>query len=221
VRIDSANAKHMIRRYDLGTRRVTTIGPTLVGRTAHAWVAGRRTILMAKGNALYARTANEAAWRQVATFDNLELRNATAYVVSAQGDKLILTAPKRHSFATVLRDSLEAGRSGKEVADFAAQTIQAGLLKDVDIAEGPINALGTDRMGKKRYADAEALYVLSTVLFPKSWRAEGLLGDAQAAGGNRATALASWKKSLDLNPRSTQAERTAAEATEKKISGLP
>jgi dipeptidyl aminopeptidase/acylaminoacyl peptidase len=221
VRIDSANAKHTIRRYDLATRRVTTIGPTLVGRTSHAWVAGRRTILMAKGNALYARTANETAWRQVATFDNIELRNATAYVVSAQGDKLILTAPKRLSFATVLRDSLEAGRTGKEVADYAAQTIQAGLLKDVDIAEGPINALGTDRMGKKRYADAEALYVLSTVLFPRSWRAEGLLGDAQAAGGNRTTALASWKKSLDLNPRSTQAERAAAEATEKKISGLP
>ena len=34
-------------------------------------------------------------------------------------------------------------------------------------------------------------------------------------------ALASWKKSLDLNPKATDNEKRAATATEKKISGAP
>ena len=219
VRIDSANARHEIRRFDLVTRRATTLTVTVVGRTAHSWVAGRQTTLMAKGNVLYARGTRERAWRAVAMFDNPELRNATAYVVSPQGDKLILTAPKRLALATILRDSLEAGRNGKEVADFAAQAIRAGLLRDVDIAEGPINALGTDRMGKQRYADAEAIFGLALSLFPNSWRAAGLVGDAQRAGGNEGAALASYRKALTLNPKSTDAERAAAATIEKKISG--
>src|SRR6185503_16257082 len=130
VRIDSANAHHMLRRIDLVTRRTTTLGPTLVGRTAHAWVAGHRTILMAKGNVLYARTDTDSTWRPVATFTSPELRNATAYVVSPRGDKLILTSPKRLAFATVLRDSLEAGRSGADVAAMAVAWRDAGRLAD-------------------------------------------------------------------------------------------
>lgn len=222
VVIDSAEARHSIRRIDLDSKRVSVIGRTLVGRTAHAWVAGRNTILMARGNVLYARGGGQQSeWVAIATFNDPDLRNVSAYVVSPQGDKLILTAPKRLALATVLRDSLESGRSGAEVAAFASQGIQQGRFRDIDIAENGINALGTDRLGKKRYADAEALFVLSTALFPKSWRAEDLVGDAQAAKGDRAAALASWKKSLDLNPKATDNEKRAATATEKKISGAP
>jgi len=105
---------------------------------------------MAKGNVLYARGNPASAWRVVARFADPDLRNAAAYAVSPQGDKLILTSPKRLAFATVLRDSLEAGRTGAEVA-----------------------------------------------------------------------ALASFNKALELNPRATDADRAAAAAIERKISGQP
>src|SRR6185436_12412475 len=182
---------------------------TLVGRTAHAWVAGHRTILMAKGNVLYARTDTDSTWRPVATFTSPELRNATAYVVSPRGDKLILTSPKRLAFATVLRDSLEAGRSGADVAAMAVAWRDAGRLADVDVNENGISALGDDRLQKRRNADAIALHALATTFFPRSYRALGRLGDAQRASGDTTTAIATYKKALDVNPKSTDAERAA------------
>jgi hypothetical protein len=216
VRIDTADAHNVIRRFDLATRTTSTIGPTLVGRTAHAW-AGHQTILMAKGSTLYARTVRDTTWRAVTTFDNPELRGASAYVVGPKGDKLILTSPKRLAFATVLRDSLEAGHSGTEVADMAIARRDAGSLRDVDLAEGSISALGDDRLQKKRPGDAIALHTLATTLFPQSYRAFSRLGDAQRATGDSTAAIGSYRKALALNPRSTDAERAAAAAIEKKL----
>jgi dipeptidyl aminopeptidase/acylaminoacyl peptidase len=221
VRIDSADAHNVIRRVDLATRQTSTLGPTLVGRTAHAWVPGHATIVMAKGNTLYARGANDPAWYAVASFDNLELRNATAYVVSPRGDKLILTAPKRLTLAVLMRDSLENGRSGADVAALVTAWRDAGKLTDLDVAEGAIVALGDDRLRKKRPADAAALQGLAVTLFPKSYRGFDHLGDAQRASGDSASAILSYRKSLELNPKATEAERAAAAATEKKLSSRP
>jgi hypothetical protein len=220
VRIDTVGAHHMIRRLDLATRKTSSMGPTLVGRTAHAWIAGRNTILMAKGNALHARGPRETTWRVVATFDNPELRNATAYVVSPKGDKLILVSPRRLSLGTVIRDSLEAGRSGAEVAAMVVNWRDAGKLADLDVTEGGVNGAASDRIQKKRIADGLALQVLATTMFPNSYRAYSLLGDAQRAAGDSTSALTSYRKSLQLNPRGTEAERNMATAVEKKI-GTP
>jgi hypothetical protein len=220
VRIDSAGAHNSIRRFDLVSRKTSSLGPTLVGRTAHAWVAGHRTLLMAKGNVLYARSPNDTTWRVVTTFDNPELRNASAYVVSPAGDKLILTSPKRLSLATVMRDSLEAGHSGTEVATMVSSWRDAGGLPEFDVTEGSISALGDDRVQKKRFVDGMAIHSLATSMFPKSYRALGRLGDAQRAGGDSTAALVSYRKALEMNPRSTDAERAAAAALEKKV-GAP
>jgi hypothetical protein len=221
VQIDSADAKHTLRRIDLTTKRTNSIGATIVGRTAHTWIPRHNTVLMAKGNVLYARGASESAWRVVARFEDQELRNASAYVVSPDGGKLVLTSPKRLAFAVVLRDSLEAGHTGAAVAAMATRWREAGQLANVDVTENPISALGDDRLQKKRFADAVALHTLATTLFPRSYRAPGRLGDAQRAAGDSTGALASYRKALDLNPRATEADRTAAAAIERKISGPP
>jgi tetratricopeptide (TPR) repeat protein len=172
---------------------------------------------MAKGSTLYARTTRDTTWRVVATFDNPELRAASAYVVSPQGDKLILTSPKRLALATVLRDSLEAGHTGADVAALALSWRDSGKLGDVDLTEGPLGALGDDRLQKRRPADAVAIHALTTTLFPQSYRAFARLGDAQRASGDSAAAIGSYRKALAINPRSTDAERAAAAAVEKKI----
>ena len=221
VQIDSTDGKHTLRRVDLATKRTTSIGSTIVGRTAHAWIPRHNTVLMAKGNVLYARGAAESSWRVVARFEDPDLRNASAYVVSPNGDKLVLTSPKRLALGVVLRDSLEAGHSGAAVAAMATRWREAGQLADVDVTENTISALGDDRLQKKRFADALALHTLATTFFPRSYRAQGRLGDAQRAAGDRTAALASWRRSLDLNPRATEADRAAAAAIERKISGQP
>jgi uncharacterized Ntn-hydrolase superfamily protein len=221
VRIDSADGKHTLRRVDLATNRTSSIGPTVVGRTAHAWIPGHNTVLMAKGSVLYARGANETSWRVVARFEDRDLRNANAYAVSPYGDKLVLTSPKRLALNVVLRDSLEAGHTGAAVAAMATRWRDAGQLADVDVAENPISALGDDRLQRKRFADAVALHTLATTFFPRSYRAQGRLGDAQRAAGDSTAALTSYRKALDLNPRATEADRAAAAAIERKISGQP
>src|SRR5687768_6993920 len=221
VQIDSADGKHALRRVDLATKRTTHIGSTIVGRTAHAWIPGRNTVVMAKGNVLYARGAGESAWRVVARFENPDLRNANAYAVSPAGDKLVLTSPKRLTLGVVLRDSLEAGHSGADVAAMATRWRDAGQLTGIDVTENPISALGDDRLQKKRFADAVALHTLATTFFPRSYRAPGRLGDAQRAAGDSTGALASYRKALELNPRATEADRAAAAAIERKISGPP
>ena len=219
VQIDSANGRHVLRQIDLTTRRITTLGPTLVGRTTHAWVPGHQTILMAKGNELYARTASDPVWRYVTTFDHPDLRAVSAYVVSAQGDKLILTSPKRPTVAALLRDSLEAGHSGTEVAALAINLRNAGRFADMDMTENSISALGTDRIDKKRFADGIAIHLLATTFYPNSYRGFDRLGDGQRAAGDVAAAIASYRKSLELNPQSTNVEREAAQATTRKIEG--
>jgi uncharacterized Ntn-hydrolase superfamily protein len=221
VRIDSADGKHTLRRVDLATKRTTSIGATIVGRTSHSWIPRHNTVLMAKGNVLYARGASESSWRVVARFEDPDLRNAGASVVSPDGDKLVLTSPKRLAFSVVLRDSLEAGHSGAAVAAMATRWREVGQLADMDVREIPISALGDDRLQKQRFADAVALQTLATTYFPRSYRAQGRLGDAQRAAGDSTGALASYRKALDLNPRATDADRSAAAAIERKISGPP
>jgi hypothetical protein len=221
VRIDSVDGKHTLRRIDLATRTARDLGPTLVGRTAHAWVAGRRTILMAKGSALYARTAVDPVWRRVATFDHPDLRNASAYVVSPQGDKLILTSAKRLNLATILRDSIEAGRSAREATALMLKMRDEGQLAGVDITEGPIGNLGDDRLQKKRFEDAVAIHTLATTLFPRSWRAFYRLGLAHEAAGNRTAAVEAYIKADPLNPRATDGERRAADSMQVRLKKLP
>jgi TolB protein len=221
VRIDSADGKHTLRRLDLATNRTGSIGTTIVGRTAHAWIPRHNTVLMARGNVLYARGAAESSWRVIARFTDRDLRNANAYVVSPNGDKLVLTSPKRLAFAVVLRDSLEAGHSGAAVAAMATRWRDAGQLVDLDVTENPIGALGDEWLRKRRAADAVALHTLATTLFPRSYRALGRLGDAQRVAGDSTAAVASYRRALDVNPRATEADRAAAATLERKISGQP
>jgi dipeptidyl aminopeptidase/acylaminoacyl peptidase len=221
VQIDSVDAKHVIRRVDLATRRTSTIGRAVTGRTAHTWIPGRGTMLMAKGNQLYARAANETLWRVVATFTDPDLRNASAYVVSAQGDKLILTSPKRLAVATMIRDSVENGMDLAQLVGTFLVLDRNGGLAGVDMNEGPISAFGDDRMQKKRFDQGLAVHVLATALFPRSWRAFSRLGNAQRTAGDSTQAVRSWSRALQLNPRGTDAEKAAADSLERRISGRP
>jgi hypothetical protein len=218
VRLDSATARHELRRYDLASGRATSLGRTIPGRTAHAWVPGRNLVLMAKGNALYARaTTGDTTWRPVATFDDPGLRHMAAYVVSPRGDRLIVTSPLRLPLAVALRDSLEAGRSATEVAAMLTAWREGGRLSGYDVSEAALGALADDRVTRRQPGGAVALHEAVVAAFPGSHRALTRLGDAQAAAGDSVTARATWRRALDANPRTTDEERRAAEALQRRL----
>jgi hypothetical protein len=219
VRIDSAAAHHELRRYELASGRRTSLGRTLRGRTAHAWVPRRDLVLMARGNVLYARkVAGDTAWRPVATFDDPGLRHMSAYVVSPRGDRLIVVSPVRLPLAVALRDSLESGRTPGEVAAMLTAWREAGRLVDYDVSEGTLGALADDRYVRRLPADAVLLHQAIVATFPASHRALARLGDAQAAAGDTATARVTWRRAIDANPRATDDERRAAETLERRLS---
>lgn len=218
VRIDSATAHHELRRYDLASGRITSLGPTLTGRTAHAWVPGRNVVLMAKGNVLYVRKAvGDTTWRVAATFDDPALGHMAAYVVGPRGDRLIVTSPLRLPLAVVLRDSLEAGRTGTEVAAMLSAWREGGRLAGYDVSEAALSALAADRGVRRRPAHAVALHQAIVAAFPTSYRALTRLGDAQAAAGDSVSARATWRRALDANPRSTDEDRQAADALRRRL----
>jgi len=93
------------------------------------------------------------------------------------------------------------------------------MLGDFELTENVIAGLGDDRLQKKFATDAVGLHALTTTLYPTSHRAFARLGDAQRAAGDSTSAVASYRKALELNPRSTEAERTAAAAVERKLTG--
>jgi hypothetical protein len=218
VRIDSASGRHEIRRYELITGRRSTIGPTIPGRTAHAWVTGRNAVLMAKGSTLYMRrTVGDTAWHPVATFSDPGLRHAAAYVVSPRGDRLILTSPLRLPLAVALRDSLEAGRSAAGVAAMLTAWREGGQLAGYDVAEGALLALADERGQRGRPADAVALHEAIVAAFPTSHRAPARLGDALRAAGDTVAATAAWRRALAANPRATDADRRTAAELEQKL----
>jgi len=138
-------------------------------------------------------------------------------VVSPAGDRLILTSAVRLPLVVVVRDSLEAGRSAHDVAAIVIAWRDAGHLGEYDVVEGPLLALGDDRLQRKQTTEAVALHALATNLFPKSYAAFAHLGDAERAAGDTTAAVAAYRTALELNPRLTDADRRAAEAVELKL----
>ena len=218
---DSVRTPIDIRKYDLATGRVTTLAPVHRGASNHVW-ASRSTLVMAQGNGLVARrVGRDTGWVRVATFTEPELRQATAAAANTQGDRIVLTSPRRASLAVVVNDSLDAGRSGTTVSDMVRALRASGRIADFNAGEGVVVGLVSTAVTRRTAADALALAQLAVEMFPTSHRAVAALGDAQRASGDNATAAATWRRALELNPRASNADRAAAAAVEGKLSGPP
>ena len=208
-----------IRKYDLGTGRITTLAPVHRGAGTHVW-ASRNTLVMAQGNGLVAlRVGRDTSWQRIATFGDPLVRQATAVAATLQGDRILLISPRRASLAVVVNDSLDAGRSGSAVAAMVRELRASGRIADYNASEGVVVGLVGTALTRRGATDALALAQLVTEMFPSSHRAFASLGDAQQTSGDKAGAVASWQKALSLNPRATEADRTAAAVVERKLAG--
>jgi TolB protein len=219
TRTDSGG-RNEIRRAELTTRQLSTIAPTLPGRTVHSWIPDRGTLLMAKGSTVYARRPRrDTEWIVAGSFDSPEMRNLAAYVVSPRGDKLVMTSTLKLPINTAIRDSLEGGRSVRDVVAAFAALSDGGRLGDYFLAPGLLG-LADDRRLVRQGAD-EILFVdFVRTLFPASHQVWARLGDAHAGARDTPRALEAYRKALELNTRSNAGERAAAERVEKAIRDL-
>lgn len=164
TRIDSAG-RNELRRFKLTGPRPESLGHTVLGRRVHAWLADG-TILMAKGATVYGRRATgDTAWRMLASFAAPELQDLSAYAVSPDGTRLILTSPRRPPLVTMLRDHVEAGGTMAEAVARARQIKASGKLDDWWVTEQDLLTLATARRQAGYPDDAILLLDFSAELY--------------------------------------------------------
>src|ERR1043166_1898987 len=158
-------------------------------------------------------------WQRIAPFPAPQLRQVTAVAANSQGDRILLISPRRASIAVVANDSLDAGRIGAAVAGMIRALRASGRIADYNATENVVVGLVNSAVTRRGATDALALAQLATEMFPASYRAFAVLGDTYKTSGDTTAAVANWRKSLELNPRRTEADKAAAAAVEKKIAG--
>jgi tetratricopeptide (TPR) repeat protein len=94
----------------------------------------------------------------------------------------------------LLRDVLARG---------AAKALESPVV--ATLTESQINAIGYNLLQRNRVSDAIALFTLNVERFKESFNAYDSLGEAYAAAGDRAKAIANYTRSLELNPKNTNA----------------
>ncbi|MBS1493833.1 MAG: serine hydrolase [Bacteroidetes bacterium] len=75
--------------------------------------------------------------------------------------------------------------------------------KNYSASEEDINLYGYQLLGDKKYDDAIEVLKLNVDLFPDSFNVYDSLGEAYLAKGDKENALKNYKKSVELNPKST------------------
>jgi len=204
---------------DMRTLQSSPVAPSLVGRVIHSWTRNG-FLLMGKGNSIYALKPGPAAsWKKVAEMKQPDLQSVSTYVVSPGGDKVILISPLKPTLQQALRDSIQAGRPIAPVVR-AYKRSGAGSAAEYDIAEGGILALAEDRATHGTIADAIEIIRFDIELHPVSYDAQMALGAALRKSGDAAGSAVAYKKSLELNARTTAGEKKDAEEAEKAIAEL-
>jgi CubicO group peptidase (beta-lactamase class C family) len=84
-----------------------------------------------------------------------------------------------------------------------------------DISEQSINSTGYQLSKAKRISDAIAVFRLNVRLHPSSANAYDSLGEAYMSNGDKEQAIENYKKSLDLNPKNTNATAMLKKLQEK------
>lgn len=219
TRTDSLG-RNQIRKLDLRSRRASLVAAALTGRVVHAWTP-RGTLLMGKGNRVFAiAPGSDTAWRVVASFTHPELQSVTTYTVSPRGDRLIIISPVKPSMHLAIRDSLQAGRTMTASLAPYAGLDAAALSARLEISESGLIALVNEPFVRSSPHDAISLLTRIAELRPFSYSAQMHLGLAYRAAGDEARASLSLKRSLELNPRVSTAERRDAERTEQLMTQI-
>lgn len=103
-----------------------------------------------------------------------------------------------------LRGAVRERGVGAAVALY--QELKKGLRASrYDFAEAHLNGLGYELLGAGRVAEAVEIFKLNVSAYPAEFNTYDSLAEAYAASGQKELAILNYKKSLELNPRNTNA----------------
>jgi dipeptidyl aminopeptidase/acylaminoacyl peptidase/CubicO group peptidase (beta-lactamase class C family) len=109
-----------------------------------------------------------------------------------------LDSPRRALF-----NQIRAKGAAAAIREYQAR--RNGQPADAAVSESQINGLGYDLLGIKRVEDAIEVFKLNVSLYPKSWNTYDSLAEGYEAKGDKASAIKNFKRSLELNPKNSNA----------------
>lgn len=121
----------------------------------------------------------------------------------------------RHQLVTQSRPALHPAPT---VADFARELAKQGFDKSIPIwqeakkkdpdfmlPEQEVNAFGYRLLSGGKVNEAIAVFKLNVAMYPQGYNTYDSLAEAQAVAGATESAIANYRKSLELNPQNTNA----------------
>jgi tetratricopeptide (TPR) repeat protein len=114
-----------------------------------------------------------------------------------------VTAPKVAADALIPFEHLSAGNIDKALAGY--RQIKKEQPDNAAVSEGRINGLGLGFMRTKKLPEALAYLKLNVEFYPNSWNTYDSLAEAYLANGDKELAIVNYKKSLQMNPKNTNA----------------
>ena len=121
----------------------------------------------------------------------------------------ITTAPKVYVGPLIPFEYLTGGNFDKALAGY--RQIKKEKPDNAAVSEARINGLGYGFLRAKKLPEAIFYFKLNVEFYPGSANVYDSLGEAYVATGEKELAIANYKKSLELNPKNTN----AAEALKK------
>jgi TolA-binding protein len=144
--------------------------------------------------------------RLIVLLDNAEdgqyLGNMTLGIMSVLYDQPV-NSPKRSIAQTIMNTIVE-----KNVASAVAQyrELKAGkTASEYDFGETELNQLGYQLLQTKKVSDAIEIFKLNVEMYPLSSNAYDSLGEGYMTRGDKELSIAAYKKSLELDPKNTNA----------------
>lgn len=123
--------------------------------------------------------------------------------LAQQREKVIVRNRKR------IQEFLDEGKSVNELIQFIKQEDIAH--SKYDFSERAITSLGYQLMSDEKMDEALAIFKLNTELYPEGYNTFDSYGECLLKMGDRENAIIAYKKSLELNPDNSNAEKVLAE----------
>jgi tetratricopeptide (TPR) repeat protein len=104
--------------------------------------------------------------------------------------------------------SMQFAKAAREKGASAAISEFRPALMRGDISENTINSTGYQLLYSKKLSDSIRIFQLNVELHPESANGYDSLGEAYMNDGEKDLAIQNYKKSLDLNPKNSNATAT-------------
>jgi hypothetical protein len=109
----------------------------------------------------------------------------------------------RTSIAETLSRTIDA--SGIDAAAKQYHELKAAAAPNYNFEEDELNHLGYQLLNKKKFTEAIRIFQLNVEAYPKSSNVYDSLGEGYMDDGNKPLAIAYYQKSLELNPKNSNA----------------